>query len=394
MAAWNDQAALTRFRSWPPPVETRLDSFAPKRPFVSVAVLTALAVGAVVTYLGPVLAPLLLALLLYFMIRPLAEALIRAGIRPWLAYVTLFVAVAVLFFGIARVVHQNVVAFQERLPAYRQNLDRLVYQLIGDEPQPPPLVTRPAATLPTTTSETQPLATTPTELFPDRQEVRKSVLQLFDIGVRDVLNFAWAPAVSFLETGLFVVFYLLFILISAARMPTRVLRAFGDDQAEQILSIGRGIATSISQYVKVKTAVSFGMAAVSAAILWYYGVHYWQLWAFLFFALNYITYIGSLFACVPPIVMAFLQFDSMVTALLISALVAANRLVWVDFVEIRFTGEHLNVDPLLILIAIVYWGWFWGVLGMVLAVPMLVALKIVLGRFESSRKWAIMMSEN
>ncbi|QOJ14885.1 MAG: AI-2E family transporter [Planctomycetia bacterium] len=420
---------------------------APQRPFTSVAILTTVAIGAVVTYLGPVLAPFLLALLLYFMIRPAAEALILRGIRPWLAYLALFLISTIALLAIGRVVQQNAVAFRDRIPLYRANLERLLVQVIGpdavrSEPRVAAVTPR-AAPAPTGMSAWRdtglpvpergtgaaldgrnpamlspdrpvegltgtalgpfygpmpPPGTQPTSVPVDeppsvKEYVSTGILDLYDISVRDVLNFAWSPAVSFLETLLLVFFYLLFILISAARLPGRVRRAFDGERSETLLTIGRGIAASISQYVKVKTAVSFGMAAVAGLIMWAFGVHYWQLWAFLFFALNYITYIGSLFACVPPIAIAFLQFENPLQAVLPAILIGANRLIWVDFVEIRFSGEHLNVDPVLVLLGIVYWGWFWGVLGMVLAVPMLVGLKIILGSFEKSRKYAILMSE-
>lgn len=391
---------------------------APQRPFTSVAILTAVAIGAVVTYLGPVLAPFLLALLLYFMIRPAAEALILRGIRPWLAYLALFLLSTVALLAIGRVVQQNAVAFRDRIPLYRENLERLLVQMVGQEAvrptgrpaEPAPLRTAPPVAMtpplrapdagglamlegPVLPAGTQPTSVPVDEPPSVKEYVSTGILDLYDISVRDVLNFAWSPAVSFLETLLLVFFYLLFILISAARLPGRVRRAFDGERSETLLTIGRGIASSISQYVKVKTAVSFGMAAMAAVVMWSFGVHYWQLWAFLFFALNYITYIGSLFACVPPIAIAFLQFENPLQAVLPAILIGANRLVWVDFVEIRFSGEHLNVDPVLVLLGIVYWGWFWGVLGMVLAVPMLVGLKIILGSFEKSRKYAILMSE-
>lgn len=335
-------------------------AISPLTPSTASTVLAIIAVGAVVTYLGSVLAPLLVAVFIFFMIRPIADALIHRGIRPWLAYLALFVAFVILFVAIARIVQQNAVAFRERLPTYRENLLGMANQLPGGEAV--------------------------------HEQAREALTSLFDMSVRDVLGVAIGPALSFLETSLFVIFYFLFILMSAAHLPARFRRAFERDQADQFLDIGRGIGEVITQYVKVKTLVSLGMATVASIIMWLFHVHYWPLWSFLFFILNYITYLGSLFACVPPIALALLQFP-LPTAILVAALIAGNRLLWVDYVEIKFSGEHLNVDPVLLLLGIVYWGLFWGVVGMVLAVPMLVCLKIALQNFESTRKYATLMSE-
>ena len=71
------------------------------------------------------------------------------------------------------------------------------------------------------------------------------------------------------------------------------------------------------------------------------------------FLANYVTYVGSVVACVPPIAVAYLQFISPVAATVLAALIVVNRLFWIDYVEIVFTGKHLNVSPLLLLFAIV-----------------------------------------
>ena len=61
--------------------------------------------------------------------------------------------------------------------------------------------------------------------------------------------------------------------------------------------------------------------------MYLFGLDHWLLWGFLFFALNYITYIGSIVACVPPIVMAYLDLESPVVATVLSVLIVVNRFV-------------------------------------------------------------------
>ncbi len=193
------------------------------------------------------------------------------------------------------------------------------------------------------------------------------------------------------EFGLMMFFYLAFLILNADRVIQRIERAY-PNQSERILSVGSKISWDIRQYISVKTGVGLGMGATMAAILGFYGVRYWPLWAFLFFSLNYITYLGSIVACVPPMVIAFLDFDTF-TAGTIAVLVVAARLVWIDYVEVTFSGRQLNIDPVLVLLALAYGGWSWGGAGLVLAVPMLTALKVILGSIENTRHLAILMSE-
>jgi predicted PurR-regulated permease PerM len=143
----------------------------------------------------------------------------------------------------------------------------------------------------------------------------------------------------------------------------------------------------------MKTLVSIGMAAVAAAIMAPFQLDFWPLWVFLTFALNFITYIGSLAALAPPIVVAFLQFESPVAAGVLAGLLGLNRFLWIDYIEIRAAGKGLNLDPVLVLLAIMYWGKFGGMLGLLLAVPMLTCVKLILAHFRSTERWAILMSE-
>jgi predicted PurR-regulated permease PerM len=144
----------------------------------------------------------------------------------------------------------------------------------------------------------------------------------------------------------------------------------------------------------VKTLVSIGMAITAAVIMIALGVDNWALWTFLTFLLNYITYVGSLAALLPPIAIAFLQFPSPWIALTVAVLLSINRFVWIDYVEIRFAGRALSINAVLLLASLMYWWAFWGVAGLVLAVPMLTAAKIVLANFDTTRRWAMLISED
>jgi predicted PurR-regulated permease PerM len=117
------------------------------------------------------------------------------------------------------------------------------------------------------------------------------------------------------------------------------------------------------------------------------------LWGFLFFALNYITYIGSIAACVPPIALACLDLHNPILATILAALIVVNRFAWIDYLEVKMAGRRLNIDSVLLFVWLAYWGWVWGVLGLILAFPMIASLKIVLEHLEGTRGWAVLMSE-
>jgi predicted PurR-regulated permease PerM len=173
-----------------------------------------------------------------------------------------------------------------------------------------------------------------------------------------------------------------------------VERAFPGERARQLREIGTKVSDGMEKFVQVKTAVSAGLALSTAVVLYLFGLRHWLLWSFLFFALNYITYIGSIAACVPPVVLAFLQFESPWAATALAVLVVLNRFFWIDYVEIRLSGKRLNLDSVLLFVWLAYWGWAWGVVGLVLAFPMLHSLKIVLENVDATRRWAVLMGED
>jgi predicted PurR-regulated permease PerM len=220
-----------------------------------------------------------------------------------------------------------------------------------------------------------------------------SLDDLLKISSAQIIRFVFEQSVGLSEFLLMSFFYLLFLILGADKLPGRVRRAFPGERSTRVLEIAAEISQGIEQFMRVKTLVSVGMGVTAAVILYLFGMQQWLLWGFLFFALNYITYIGSIAACVPPILLAFVELKSSLAAGVLTALIVANRVFWIDFLEIRFSGKRLNISSILIFLWLAYWGWVWGVVGLILAYPMIVSLKFILEHFPSTRGWAHLMAE-
>jgi predicted PurR-regulated permease PerM len=222
---------------------------------------------------------------------------------------------------------------------------------------------------------------------------RTSLTDLFRISSKDVLNYVFAHGFDAVEMGVLVFFYLVFLFLGSRRMAERVQRAFPGERGVRVVSIGKGISESMERFMVVKTVVGLGMGISSGLIMYLFGLDHWLLWAFLFFASNYITYIGSMAACVPPVVLAYLDLDSATTATILGILIILNRIFWIDFVELKMSGKQLNLDPTLMFLWLSYWGWAWGVLGLILAYPMMAAVKITLQHVVGAQGWALLLSD-
>jgi len=191
---------------------------------------------------------------------------------------------------------------------------------------------------------------------------------------------------------LVVAVYLLFLLLDAARFPDRVRRGFSSDRADNVLAMVASINNGIASYLKVKVLASVLLAVPAALILALFGVKFALLWGVLTFLFNFIPYIGSVFACLMPIVLAFLQLDLGWQPIAVAALLIADHGLSGYVVEPSLTGRAVNLSPLAILLALGFWGLCWGLVGLLLAVPLTVMLKIVLEHLPSTQPIAALMS--
>lgn len=228
---------------------------------------------------------------------------------------------------------------------------------------------------------------------PAEQLEGKTILEIFNITSEAIGRILLGTAVEWLEGGLMVLFYLIFVILDAHRLPNRIRRAL-PETGEKVVEMGQDINESITNYMRVKTLVSLGMAVTAALLMALFRLENWPLWALITFLFNYVTYVGSLGALLPPIAIAFLQFENPAAAIILAVLLSGNRFFWIDYVEIRFAGRRLSINAVLLLLSLAYWGKFWGITGLVLAVPMLTAAKIALEKFPSTRNWAVLISED
>jgi len=198
---------------------------------------------------------------------------------------------------------------------------------------------------------------------------------------------------SFFVTILVVGFYIIFILLEVKSLPERVMRAYGEKKGGSILQLIAKINQGIVTYIRIKTFTSLLVATLCSVIMFLFGVDLWLFWGLMIFVGNFIPYIGSIFAVIPPVLIFFLQTGSFLkTFLLLIFLVIAQNLVG-TFLEPRLAGKALNLSPLLVILSLAFWGWLWGIVGMFLSVPILVAIKAILEHIPPTRSFALFMED-
>ncbi len=199
---------------------------------------------------------------------------------------------------------------------------------------------------------------------------------------------------SMIFSSLTVLFFLLFIIFEANLLPGRIEAAFPGDSLGRFQNITEKARDGINTYIVVKTGVSIGTGSCAGLICLIFGIELWFVWAVAGIVLNYVPYIGSLIASVPPALLGMLMMnDDPVNLLIFLGLLVANQQFWGGLIETKWAGEALDLSPVLLLIVVAFSYWLWGVVGMVISVPFTVIIKIILDTVEQTRPLAVLMSE-
>jgi len=211
------------------------------------------------------------------------------------------------------------------------------------------------------------------------------------------------PMVASLGSGLtnfagrllLILIYVIFLMLEQ-ELFRRKFRVFFEDEVDyqRANSILHRIAESVRTYLSVKAFTSLLTAILVYGVLTIIGLRFAIFWAFIVFLFNFIPNIGSWVATALPVLFAMVQFEEMSPVLYTLGSVAAIQLIIGNYIDPRMMGRTLNVSPLVVLFSLFLWGALWGVMGMVLAVPITVSLLIIFSQFPETRKIALFLSQS
>ncbi len=152
------------------------------------------------------------------------------------------------------------------------------------------------------------------------------------------------------------------------------------------------INQKIRKYLVTKFIISASTGAIVGAILAIFGLDLALVFGVMAFLLNFIPSIGSVVATLLPVPIAILQFDNPWAIAGVIIIPGVIQLAVGNGLEPVIMGEGLDLHPVTVLLALIFWGLLWGPVGMLLAAPMTAVLRIVLGRIETTRSAAELMA--
>ncbi|QDV07174.1 CTP pyrophosphohydrolase [Planctomycetes bacterium Poly30] len=194
---------------------------------------------------------------------------------------------------------------------------------------------------------------------------------------------------SFLSQGITVLIFLMFLLVEQGRTRGRGSPASLNGTA----TVSGTVESRVKKYISVKVLTSAVTGTLVGLALWAIGVPAAVLFGLLTFLLNFIPTIGSVIAVLLPIPVLMSNDASLVTMALALGIPGAIQFVVGQIWENKLLGDAFDLRASVVLLALVFWGKIWGIVGMLLATPIMAVLKTLMEGWEVTRPLAKMMGQ-
>jgi AI-2 transport protein TqsA len=330
---------------------------------IGVGILVLFLVGVFLRLSRSFLIPFALALLFAFAVTPPLDFLVRRKVPKIVALVLILIVSFSVLYLIGTVFYAGGKSLASELPSYTEMVKDFLAQIDS-------LVASPRLKL-----------------------GLSEWIQNLNIGqLGPVLLSALGPFVSFMSGLLLVFFFMIFILAGRGRLFRKMGQAFPTDQAQTLARAAIRIDREIQRYMAVKTLTNLAIGLLVGVILTALGVRFAVLFGVLAVLVNYVPTLGAIVAVAAPTLMTlFLEGTVTLKLLLVLVFLAGAHVAVHRLVERRLMAKQVNLSPLLVLFSLFFGAWLWGVPGMILAVPLLTAARIVFENVPSLRGLGAMM---
>lgn len=328
----------------------------------ALVILATIAGGVVLYVLSDILTPLALALFLAVMIDGFARVLEArlAGVSRRAAVPLAVVLSMLMFGGAAFFIADNATSFASQLITYTPKLNGLIARIAGLVGiDVPPTITQ--------------------------------LIQKLDPASH--LGQVARGLQSFASTAAFVLVYLGFILASRKGWERKAVNLFGSrDERQEAVAAFLRIRNGVEQYLWVQTITGLMIAVASWIAMAAIGLDNALFWAILIFIASYIPVVGGIVAVALPPIFALVQFDTLWQAITLFLVLQVIGMFVGNVVQPRMQGRSLNMDPIVLLLALAFWSVIWGLPGAFLSTPLTTVMMVILAQFSGTRWVAILLS--
>jgi predicted PurR-regulated permease PerM len=313
-----------------------------------------LAIFYTIYFMRSILLPIVLALLLSYLLRPIVRGLAKLKIPVAVSAAVILIGLLVLVgYGISALAAPTV-AWLQKAPV---GLAELQHKL-----RP---VKKSVAQMTQATSEIEKLATTNAEA--------KAV----EVKRHPITETFVTRTPEFIASAVFLVILLYFLLVYDQVFIAKLVKLLPTlSDKKTAVGIAQDIESQVSRYLFTITAINACLGLAVGTAVGLLGLRNPLMWGVMVALLNFVPYLGALTGIICMTIGAVLSFDSLGYALLFPAVYLAFGTLEGSFITPWIMGRSLTLNPVIILLSLTFWGWMWGIVGIILAVPILAAFKI------------------
>jgi predicted PurR-regulated permease PerM len=340
----------------------------------ALVVLAVLAVLAVIYYAKLPIIVLLISILLSFILAPLVDLLQRVRIpRAFSSLVAVLAFVGVLFF-IGNVSYNKAVAFSHDLPKYSGKIRSVLGSL---------------------RRQAQQIQKTTQDVLPEDEQPKAGTTQTVTVQhERSWTDFTsgLGPLTEIIFTMSFIPFLTYFMLSWQDHVRSATVMLFRmKNRNTAYVTLGL-ISSMIRSFIVGNLLVGLFIGAASTVVFGILQLPYFYFIGFISGFLSLVPYLGVVVAVVPPLLSGLGQVHSSGLAVIIMSVLGLH-LFALNVLYPKFLGSRLQLNPLAVTLSLLFWGWMWGAMGLVLAIPITAAIKIVFDHVEPMRGYGAWLGE-
>lgn len=331
----------------------------PKSGLGATAILTAASIVVVIYGLQAaqrILVPLLVALFIAVICTPLLHGMRRLRIPAGIAVFVIVAGIIGLLVLAGSFVSGSVADFTARLPFYEQQLNLKLANLASR--------------------------------FDQQVSIGELLAQVQPASPMELVANLFAGLQSLFANFFLIIFTVIFLLLEASTMPRKLQLVLAGSHATP--DYFKNFTGSVQRYLGIKTIISMITGILAASLTAVVGLDFPLLWGLLAFLFNYVPTIGSLIAAIPPIALALVQFDVVQSGVIGVGYLILNVTIG-GLIEPRVMGRGLGLSTLVVFLSLVFWGWVFGPVGMLLSVPLTMTAKIALESSDRTAPIAILL---
>jgi predicted PurR-regulated permease PerM len=306
-------------------------------------------------FMRSILLPIVLALLLSYLLRPIVRALARAKIPTPLGAALILIALFIsIGYGMSTLA-APVAGWLEKAPSGLQELQRKFMPMKKSMTQ-----------VAQATGEIEKLATPDSPTKAAVEVKRHPITEMLYMGTPE-----------FIASALLLLILLYFLLAYDGVFIAKLIKLMPTlSDKKRAVSIAHEIESHISRYLLTVTMINTCLGLAVGTTVGLLGLRNPVMWGAMVAVLNFVPYLGALTGIICMTIGATLSFDNLSYALVFPAVYLLLSTLEGNFVTPWVMGRSLTLNPVIILLSLTFWGWMWGIAGVILAVPILAAFKI------------------